>query len=413
MTPPRRVVAITGIGAVTAAGAGVETFWSACVEGRSALRPAGAEFAGTGPGGATATPPRVGAVDVDLGGTAPHPEERAAALLLRAADEALRSAAFPSGRLPAGAGAAIGTCLGGAIATFAWCDALAARRGPVAPVPPWPASPWPAAGGFAAPARRLAAARGLTGPVTTLSAACVSGTAAVAHAAETIRRGESDLMVAGGVDALSPFVVAGFGLLRALCSGVVRPFDRRRDGLALGEGAGVLVLEPLDAARRRGAPILAIVEGSGNAADAHHMTGPSPTGDGVARALQAALDDAGRDARDVDFISAHGTGTPFNDRMETLAFKRVLGARAPEVPIDSIKPIVGHTLGAAGALEAILCVKAIGEGVVPPTAHLEEPDPECDLDYVPGVARRQVVRRALSTSSAFAGHNAALLLGAA
>ncbi|HUD71515.1 MAG TPA: beta-ketoacyl-[acyl-carrier-protein] synthase family protein [Dongiaceae bacterium] len=406
MTSPRRVVAITGIGAVTAAGAGVQAFWTACVDGRSARRPAGAGFAGTGAAGAAAPPPMVGAVDLDLGGAAPPPEERAAALLLRAADEAMRAAALPSGRLPAGAGTAIGTCLGGALATFAWCDARAATRGPIAP-------PWPAPGGFAAPARRLAAERGLTGPVTTLSAACISGTAAVAHAAETIRRGESDLMLAGGVDALSPFVLAGFGLLRALAAGVMRPFDRRRDGLSLGEGAGVLVLESLDAARRRHAPILAIVEGSGSAADAHHMTGPSPTGDGVARALQAALDDAGRDALAVDFISAHGTGTPFNDRMETLAFKRVLGARAPEVPIDSIKPIVGHTLGAAGALEAILCVKAIGEGVVPPTAHLEEPDPECDLDYVRGAARRQAVRRALSTSSAFAGHNAALLLGAA
>jgi 3-oxoacyl-[acyl-carrier-protein] synthase II len=413
MTPPRRAVAITGIGAVTAAGAGVEAFWTACVEGRSALRPAGAEFAGRGPGGGTAAPPAVGAVDVDLGGNGPRSEERAAALLLRAADEALQSAALPSGWLPAGAGTAIGTCLGGALATFAWCDGLAARRAAVAPGAAWPAPPWPAPGGFAAPARRLAAARGLTGPVTTLSAACISGTAAVAHATETIRRGESDLMIAGGVDALSPFVLAGFGLLRALATGIMRPFDRRRDGLSLGEGAGVLVLEPLDAARRRGAPILAIVEGSGSAADAHHMTGPSPTGDGVARALQAALDDARRTARDVDFISAHGTGTPFNDRMETLAFKRVLGARAPEVPIDSIKPIVGHTLGAAGALEAILCVRAIGEGIVPPTAHLEEPDPECDLDYVRGAARRQAVRRALSTSSAFAGHNAALLLGAA
>jgi 3-oxoacyl-[acyl-carrier-protein] synthase II len=193
----------------------------------------------------------------------------------------------------------------------------------------------------------------------------------------------------------------------------MRPFDRRRDGMALGEGAGVLVLEAIETAIRRGAPILALVEGSGSAADAHHMTGPSPTGDGVARAIAAALEDAGRDAGAIDFISAHGTGTPFNDRMETLAFRRVLGARAPEVPIDSIKPIVGHTLGAAGALEAIVCVLTIGAGIVPPTAHLEEPDPECDLDYVRGRARRHAVRRALSTSSAFAGHNAALVLGAA
>jgi len=218
-------------------------------------------------------------------------------------------------------------------------------------------------------------------------------------------------MLAGGTDALSPFVLSGFGLLRALTTTQVRPFDRRRDGLALGEGAGVLVLEERARAEKRGAVILAEVLGGGSAADANHMTGPSPTGDGVARAMQAALADAGRPADSVDFISAHGTATPFNDRMETLAIKRVFGEHARRVPIDSIKPIVGHTLGAAGALEAILCVKAMQEGTVPPTINYDDPDPECDLDYVPNAARRLRVHCALSTSSAFAGNNAALLLG--
>ena len=403
VTGDRREVVVTGLGAVTASGAGVDAFWNACVEGRSALRPAGPDLAGDG----VAFP--VGVVTLGPGDdAAPGGGERAAALLLAAAAEAIAGAGLAGAPLPRGAGATIGTCLGGARATFDWIDAVAAARGrdPGAP-------PWPSPGGFAAPTHRLAATHALAGPVTTISAACVSGTAAVAHAADAIRRGEADLMLAGGVDALSSFVLAGFGLLRALTPTQVRPFDRRRDGMALGEGAGVLVLESLETARRRRAPILARVEGSGSAADAHHMTGPSPTGDGAARALAAAIADAGGGVAAIDFVSAHGTGTPFNDRMETLAIKRVFGRRATEVPIDSIKPIIGHTLGAAGALEAILCVRVIGSGLIPPTAHCEEPDPECDLDYVTGTARRHAVRRAISTSSAFAGCNAALVLGAA
>jgi 3-oxoacyl-[acyl-carrier-protein] synthase II len=219
-------------------------------------------------------------------------------------------------------------------------------------------------------------------------------------------------MLAGGVDALSGFVVSGFGILRALASTEVRPFDRRRDGLALGEGAAIVVLEEAGSARRRGAPILAELLGAGTALDAHHMTGPSPDGDGVVRAVTAALSDAGAVAASVDFISAHGTGTSFNDRMETVAFKRLFAGRAARIPIDSVKPIIGHTLGAAGALEAIVCARVLGEGIVPPTINYREPDPECDLDYVPNEARRVAVRCALSTSSGFAGHNAALLFGA-
>ena len=385
MTGERRVV-VTGMGALTAAGAGVAPFWSACVEGRSALRPA-TRVDTSDLGGV-----RVG--EVDRAETAGG--RRASDLALCASLEALVGAGLSPGPLPSASGVALGTCLGETL-------------GPASD----PASACgPARDGLAAPALRLAAAHGLTGPVTTVSAACASGTAAIAAAAACIRRGESDLMLAGGVDALSRFVVSGFWLLRALSSTQVRPFDRRRDGLALGEGAGLLVLEERDRARARQAPILAEVLGAGTAADAYHMTGPSPRGDGVLRAMSAALADARRTPGDVDFVSAHGTGTPFNDRMETLALKRLLGARAPSVPIDSIKPVIGHTLGAAGALEAILCVRVLQEGTIPPTINYGEPDPECDLDYVPGAARRQLVRCALSTSSAFAGHNAALLLEA-
>ena len=376
----RRRVVVTGMGALTAAGAGVELFWTACVEGRSALRPVTrfdvADFGSVQAG--------------EVGEPLPATEERASAFALLAAAESLAAAGLRRDDLPTASGVVLGTCLGGAIAQ----------------------SHPPAPGGMAAPALRLAAAHGLSGPVTTLSAACTSGTAAIASAAACIRRGESDLMLAGGADALSRFVVSGFWLLRALSPTRVRPLDRRRDGLALGEGAGVIVLEERERARRRGAPMLAEILGGGTAGDAHHMTGPSPHGDGVLRAMSAALADARRSPVDIEFISAHGTGTRFNDRMETLAIKRLLGPRAPLVPIDSIKPIIGHTLGAAGALEAILCVKVLQSGIVPPTINCNEPDPECDLDYVSGGARHQAVRCALSTSSAFAGHNAALLLEA-
>jgi len=384
----RRVV-VTGMGAVSAAGAGVAAFWTSCVEGRSALRPI-REFDAK-------------ALGVDRGGEAGLPStapgvDRATAMALLACDEAVSSAGLAASALPRDAGVVMGSCLGGARLVFAWLD-----RGGEAPGP---------SGSFAGPALGIAERLRLTGPVSTVSTACASGTGAVALATDCIRRGESDVMLAGGADALSRFVVAGFAQLRALSSGPVRPFDRRRDGLALGEGAAVLVLEEREAARRRGAPILAEVLGAGRSSDANHMTGPSRDGDGVVRAVESALRDANLPAGRIDFVSAHGTGTPFNDRMETIAFRRVLGDHAYRIPVNSIKPIVGHTLGAAGALEAILCVRAIAEGVVPPTIHLEEPDPECDLDYVPNVARRHRVRVALSSSSAFGGNNAAILLGA-
>ncbi len=328
--------------------------------------------------------------------------EPAAALALAAARESLDHAGIVLSSLPPSSGVVLGTCLGGAEATFEWL------RGQGQSSHPYRVSSGP----LSAPTDHLADAFGLGGPVVTLSTAGASGTAAVATAAECIRRGEADTMLAGGVDVLSRFVLAGFWLLRALASGEVRPFDRRRDGLALGEGAGILVLEEREQALRRGAAVLAQVQGSGSSGDAHHMTGPSPEGDGVVRAALAALRDGGCSPEKVDFVSAHGTGTRFNDRMETIALKRVFGEAAYRIPVDSIKPIVGHTLGAAGALEAILCVRAIGEAIVPPTIHYGEPDPECDLDYVPNEARRCRVRRALSCSSALAGNNAALLLEA-
>ena len=318
--------------------------------------------------------------------------------------EALQQAGLASGVDGRATGLVVGTCLGEAERVFQGLgsEQLAERTEPIS---------IGATAGYSCLAERLAAALLLRGPVTTLSSACISGTAAVGLAADCIRRGEADTMLACGAEMLSRFVVSGFWLLRALAAGPVRPFDRRRDGLALGEGAAVLVLEERARARARGATVLAEVLGSGSANDAHHMTGPSPMGNGLLRAIEAALRQAGCSPDDVDFINAHGTGTQYNDRMETIAIKRALGARAYEVPVVSVKPIVGHTLGAAGALEAVLSVKVLAEGVVPPTINYGEADAECDLDYVPNRARAQSTRRALSCSSAFGGTNGVLLLG--
>lgn len=409
MSPPRRVV-VTGMGAVSAAGGGVEPFWRACVEGRSMLRPItrfDAEPFGAPPTGVLPRETYRELVSRYSRGDAAGPvsTEPAAACALEAAGQALEQAGFAEASLPSPAGLALGTCLGGADAAFRWLLRTAADESNVARSMPI------SEGALSAPAARLAEAHRLRGPVLTLSTACASGTAAVALAADCIRRGEADVMLAGGVDLLSRFVVSGFWLLRALSSGPVRPFDLRRDGLALGEGAGILVLEEREAALGRGAVLQAELLGGGSSGDANHMTGPSPDGDGVVRAIEAALRHAGRTPDAVEFISAHGTGTPFNDRMESIAFGRVFGPRAARIPVDSIKPIIGHTLGAAGALEAILCVKVLRESIVPPTINYGVPDPECMLDYVPNVARSHEVRCALSCSSAFAGNNAAILLG--
>jgi 3-oxoacyl-[acyl-carrier-protein] synthase II len=381
------------MGAVSASGAGVAPLWTSCVEGRSSLRPIrgfDAEALGVDRGG-----------EVDLPSVAEDGIDRAAAMAILACDEAIASAGLPASALARGAGVTIGSCLGGALLVFDWL-AHGARARPEPPA---------LRGSLAAPALAIAERHRLSGPVSTVSTACASGTGAIALATDAIRRGEADVMLAGGADALSRFVVSGFSQLRALSRGPVRPFDRRRDGLALGEGAAILVLEERATARRRGAPILAEVLGSGRSSDANHMTGPSRTGDGVVRAVEAALRDAAIPADTIGYVNAHGTGTPFNDRMETIAFRRALGERALRVPVSSIKPIVGHTLGAAGAIEAVVCVRAMAEGVVPPTIGYDEPDPECDLDYVPNVARRHSFRCALSSSSAFGGNNAAILLG--
>jgi 3-oxoacyl-[acyl-carrier-protein] synthase II len=260
---------------------------------------------------------------------------------------------------------------------------------------------------------------GARGPNVCTMSACSSGADAIGYAYDVIRRGDAVAMIAGGAEAaVTPIGVAGFASARTLSTRnddpehASRPFDAERDGFVLGEGAGVLVLESLDHARARGAQILAELCSYGFTADAHHITQPAEGGEGGARAMRVALRRASLCAEEIDCINAHGTSTPLNDRSETLAIKAVFGEHAYRVPISSIKSMVGHLLGAAGALEACVAVQTIRSGIIPPTINYATPDPECDLDYTPNTARRVPVNTVLSNSFGFGGHNSTLIFRA-
>jgi 3-oxoacyl-[acyl-carrier-protein] synthase II len=240
--------------------------------------------------------------------------------------------------------------------------------------------------------------------------ACAAGNYAIAYAFDALRAGRADLMLAGGADAFSRITYTGFARLGAIAPEICQPFDRQRKGMIPGEGAGVLVLEPLELARARGAPVYAEVTGYGLSCDAHHMTAAHPEGDGAARAMRQALCESGLRPEDVSYISAHGTGTPTNDRLETVAVKRVFKEAAYRVPISSVKSMLGHTMGAASAIEAAVCALAVFNDRIPPTINFEEPDPDCDLDYVPNRARRHRVNVAMNNAYAFGGNNASLVL---
>ena len=262
---------------------------------------------------------------------------------------------------------------------------------------------------YDSPAHALAAWLGARGPVLTVSSACASGATALGVGADLLRAGAADLVVAGGYDILCRFVMRGFDALRSLARERVRPFDRRRTGLLLGEGAGLVLLAREPDVRR---PRLGRLLGHGSASDASHIAAPDAEGRGLEAAVRAALTAGDVDTADLDFVSAHGTGTVLNDRIETAVLRRVLGNRAGTVPVNSIKGALGHTMGAAATLEAIMCLLAGRDGWIPPTVGYEEPDPACDLDYVPGACRAVRPRRMLSTSLGFGGCNAALVLEA-
>jgi len=255
------------------------------------------------------------------------------------------------------------------------------------------------------------------GPNSAPCTACSAGSHAIGDSFRIIQRGDADIMISGGSEAaITPMAVAGFDALKALSTRndepakASRPFDKERDGFVLGEGAGILILEELEHARRRGARIYAEIVGYGMSGDAHHITAPHPDGGGAARAMRATLEDAGVGPDQVDYINAHGTSTPPNDRTETAAIRSVFGPHAYRLAISSTKSMIGHPLGAAGAVEAGVVAFSIRDQIIHPTINQEVPDPECDLDYVPNVARRASIRFALSNSFGFGGTNACLLL---
>ncbi|MDP6962130.1 MAG: beta-ketoacyl-ACP synthase II [Dehalococcoidia bacterium] len=257
---------------------------------------------------------------------------------------------------------------------------------------------------------------GAKGPNFSTVSACATGADSIGEALEMIRRGRADVVIAGGTEAaICEIGVAGFNSCMALSTrnedpqGASRPFDSDRDGFVLGEGAGLLVLESLEHAEKRGANILAEMSGYGASSDAHHVTQPHPDGEGAARAMKWAIEDAGITPDKVDYINAHGTSTPLNDKYETIAMKRMYGDHAYNLAISSTKSMTGHLLGAAGAIEAAFTVLAIKNDIVPPTINIENPDPDCDLNYVPNTAKKQPVNVAMSNSLGFGGHNASLV----
>ena len=397
----RRAV-ITGCGAVSPLGCGVETFWNGLIEGRSGLMPI-RSFEATGYANAVAGEVKDFDPRRELSADEVRRLERISQFALSAAREALRGAALDLARIDrTRVGVILATTLGGMLIGEAYqrCqrDGRAFDARQLLHFP------------YYATATRLARELGVRGPVVSPSIACASGTHAVGLAQELIRCGQADAFVVGGAETVCAFVVSGFNCLRATTPSTVRPFDARRDGLLVGEGAAILIVEESGHAAARGARTDVEVAGTGLAGDAVHMTAPARDGAGAARAMRAALADAGCAPHAIEFISAHGTGTVYNDAMEIAAITAVFGEAAPRIPVNYIKGAIGHTLGAAGSFEAIMCVKALREGLIPPTAGCEVIDPACPLDVVRQTARRVPLHTVLSTSSAFAGNNAAIVL---
>ncbi len=252
----------------------------------------------------------------------------------------------------------------------------------------------------------------LGGEAMMIPTACAAGNYAIAHACDLLRSGKADAMLAGGADSFSRITYTGFARLGAIAPTLCQPFDRNRKGMIPGEGAAMLLLEPTHKAAARGANIYCEIAGYGLSCDAHHMTAAHPEGEGAARAMRLALQQSGIRPEDVNYISAHGTGTPTNDRLETIAVKKAFGEHAYKVPISSVKSMLGHTMGAASAIEAAVCALAITDGRIPPTMHWQDRDSECDLDYVPNTAREHKVRVAMNNAYAFGGNNSSLILTA-
>ena len=407
----RRVV-VTGLGAVTPLGLDAQSTWDAAASGRS-----GVDWIQSFD--ASDFPVRIASEvkgfepEAVVGPKDARRLERNVVLAVAAAREAWADAGV-DGIDPARAGILVGSAIGGVMGVLQQDD-VRRERGH-SRVSPWflPNVLVDSASG------QIAIDLGLRGPNYAPVSACATGSHAVGEGAETIRRGDADVILAGGTEAcMHPVILAGFCAMRGLVAEeedptlASRPFDATRAGFVMGEGACVLLLEEHERAVGRGARIYAEVLGYGTSNDAHHMAQPDPESVGVAEMMGSALTRSGVAPEQVGYINAHGTSTPYNDVAETNAIKAVFGAHAYELAVSSTKSVMGHLFGAAGAVEAMMCVRALHEGVLPPTINYRNPDPECDLDYVPNEARSVQVDVALSNAMGLGGHNACVLLGRA
>jgi 3-oxoacyl-[acyl-carrier-protein] synthase II len=396
-----RDVVITGLGAVTPLGVGAPTLIERWTAGESGIE--------DGLGRCRDFDPTD-----HISRREARRADRFTQLGLVAAQEAIADAGWDGG-LPyedSDVGCVIGTGIGG-IATIEDQHSVLLERGPGAMSPLCVPQMMPNAAAGA-----VAMRHGLRGECYGTVSACAAGAQAVGAGLRMVERGDVSACVVGGTEAgVTPLAIAAFGKMGATSkSGVSRPFDRRRDGFVIAEGAGVMVLENAEAAAERGATVLGRLTGYGATADAHHVTAPDPDGDGAARAIEAALRDADVEPGAVEYVNAHGTSTPLNDRSETEAIKRVFGERSRSIPVSSLKSSIGHLLGAAGAVEAVATVLALRDGVAPPTLNYEEPDDGLDLDYVPGesrpIERNGRAPVAISNSFGFGGHNVVLSMEA-
>ena len=397
----RRRVVVTGLGAVSSIGSSVSEFWPNLLAGVCGIRPVSLFDASTY---RTQTAAEVSDIpDGFLTAAEKRRMSRADRMGLVAATEALSQSGLDLSREDP---ARIGVILGGGTSGLLDSESFYEK--------------W-LTGGRGRPSRvlnhlpdaitdRVAQRFGLEGLKSTITTACSSSANALGYAYDAIVAGLADAVVTGGSDVLARLTYGGFNSLRSVDPDPCRPFDRERRGLSIGEAAGILVFEEEERARRRGAPILGEFLGYGVTSDAFHMTAPDPSGAAGARTIRAALDAAGRDPSDVDYVNAHGTATPQNDSAETAALKVAMGDRARTIPISSIKSMIGHCLCASGAIEAVATVMTVREGRIPPTIHYENPDPACDLDYVPNEAREEPVSLALSNSFAFGGNSSVVVI---
>ena len=405
---PRRVV-VTGLGILCPLGNDRETVWTRLLAGESGIA-AITRFDASRLTTRIAGEVRGFEAEDFIDKRAARRMDPYSQYAVAAAHQAVDDARLDVAAEPEAIGAVV-ACGGGGLSTFEQQSRILFEQGPGHMSP------------FFAPMMipNMAAAQvslelGVKGPLSAVCTACAAGANAIGDAFEIVRRGAAEAMLAGGTEApINETGVAAFSVMRALSTRnetpqeASRPFDVGRDGFVLGEGAGILVLEELEHARARGARIHAEIVGYGMSSEAFHVTLPDETGEAQARAMAAALKEAGLTPDDVDYVNAHGTSTPAGDIAETRAMKLAFGARAMQVPVSSTKSMTGHLLGAAGAIEALFCVRAITDSVVPPTINLTDPDPACDLDYVPNAARVVAVRTAMSNSFGFGGHDVSLV----